>query len=828
MTIFTTKLYRSSFLLLLFLGAGFKVSAQFSGIIAFNLVKSAPGQNNFSAFCNQNQDATFYALDPATNPNAPVLKVDGLSIKVVAYPTQFRVENNFCSISGLQNYERKTRFSFEGDVDFDPVRINLQIVNSGSSAPQPVDITNDKGETFRTGNIPTSGATTVFFPTNFVDSKWIEFEAPVLRGLSLSFSQFNVNNVDPIVVPAVTAVNFPTAGRYNTPLNIGVQFDNNVNVTGTPQLAVSYGGTTYQADYISGSGTNTLQFQVPIAAGTNGEALTGVGSINLNGGGIRSSANGDFANLTLPGLIIPNDIFLDNAAPTVAISTPSNPTAAFPFDVSFTFSEEVQNFTLADIMVGNGTASNLQTADNTTFTADITPTAGNVTIDVAAAAATDLAGNDNTAATQLAVTAWPGFSVSGGSVIEGNSGTSNLTFTVTLPFAASGTVEIDYSTEINTGTATAGVDYTATSGTLTFNAGETSKTVAVPVNGDVTTERDESIRMFLDIGTITGNAGIFTNNATGIIRNDDAIINFNTASRLEGSGPIPVVATLFGDVNGGFTVDVNTTGGSATSGVDFTTITGQTLTFTGTNGEQQTFNLAITDDNLVEQNETINLALSNLQGNSVPVDISQAGTATIANDDAAAVTIADVSGAENGGNLTFTATLDNAVDGSFTVDVSTADGTATTADGDYTAITSQTLSFTGAAGETQSFTVTPTDESVVEADETFSVSLSNLVPAAVPAATIDITDGATGTITNDDNATISIASISLSEDGGAGTVAVTLDNPVQGGFSVTLSNTGGTATAGTDFTAINQTLNFAGTAGEVRNRHFYTHNRYRC
>ena len=104
---------------------------------------------------------------------------------------------------------------------------------------------------------------------------------------------------------------------------------------------------------------------------------------------------------------------------------------------------------------------------------------------------------------------------------------------------------------------------------------------------------------------------------------------------------------------------------------------------------------------------------------------------TINNDDSAAVTIADVSGNEDDGVITVTATLDNAVQGGFTVDVSTADGTATTADSDYTAVTSQTLTFVGTAGEMQTFTVTPTIDTKVEVDETLTISQSNLAATSL-------------------------------------------------------------------------------------------------
>ena len=87
--------------------------------------------------------------------------------------------------------------------------------------------------------------------------------------------------------------------------------------------------------------------------------------------------------------------------------------------------------------------------------------------------------------------------------------------------------------------------------------------------------------------------------------------------------------------------------------------------------------------------------------------------------------------------MTFTATLSAAVQGGFTVDVSTADGTATVADGDYTAVSGQTLTFAGTSGETQTFTITPGADTKVEPNETVMIAMSNLTGAS---GTVDISD----------------------------------------------------------------------------------------
>jgi hypothetical protein len=94
----------------------------------------------------------------------------------------------------------------------------------------------------------------------------------------------------------------------------------------------------------------------------------------------------------------------DTTAPTVTITcTQTGPTATSPLNFTFTLSEVSTDFALADITVGNGTAGNFA-GSGTSYTCDVTPTAGGaVTVDVAADAFHDAAGNGNTAATQFTI-----------------------------------------------------------------------------------------------------------------------------------------------------------------------------------------------------------------------------------------------------------------------------------------------------------------------------------------------------------------------------------------------------------------------------------------
>ena len=121
---------------------------------------------------------------------------------------------------------------------------------------------------------------------------------------------------------------------------------------------------------------------------------------------------------------------------------------------------------------------------------------------------------------------------------------------------------------------------------------------------------------------------------------------------------------------------------------------------------------------------------------------SQTLTVTTTDNDTATVTIADV-GVDEGDNATITLSVDLAVVGGFTVNVSTADSTAT-GGVDYTAISSQQVTFTGGtAGETQTISIVTVSDNDNEDSETFTISMSNSSKNSVV-----VTDNATVTIVN--------------------------------------------------------------------------------
>jgi hypothetical protein len=110
----------------------------------------------------------------------------------------------------------------------------------------------------------------------------------------------------------------------------------------------------------------------------------------------------------------------------------------------------------------------------------------------------------------------PALSIYDASVVEGDSGTSPMTFVVELVKQGMGTITVQYTTLA--GTAVPGEDYTAANGTLTFAPGETLKTISVPIIGDDVSEANETFTVRLQAPT--GGAVLARSVANGLILDD--------------------------------------------------------------------------------------------------------------------------------------------------------------------------------------------------------------------------------------------------------------------------------------------------------------------
>ncbi|MEP6645634.1 MAG: Calx-beta domain-containing protein [Saprospiraceae bacterium] len=254
-----------------------------------------------------------------------------------------------------------------------------------------------------------------------------------------------------------------------------------------------------------------------------------------------------------------------------------------------------------------------------------------------------------------------------------------------------------------------------------------------------------------------------------------------------------------------FSLTVNTADGTAVSTSDYTAIAGGMVTFTAGGSLTATVTVLVNKDDMVEANETFTVLLSGAPAGVILSDAS--GLGTILNDDSAVVTLTGTVSQNEGTNFVFSATLNNPVQGGFTIAYVTNDGTATLADADYTD-NDGSLVFTGTAGEVKTFTVISTNDNKVELNENFTVGLGAI--AMAPAGVTSTGSPQTGTILNDDAAIISIvAPIVQSEGTTPQAFLISISNPVDIAVGVSFNTTSGTAVSPFDFTAVtNQNVNF--------------------
>jgi len=418
------------------------------------------------------------------------------------------------------------------------------------------------------------------------------------------------------------------------------------------------------------------------------------------------------------------------------------------------------------------------------------------------------------------------FSIDNPTVAEGNASTTPLTFSISRTTNNTAS-SMDYA--ITGGTATSGSDYASlAAGTINYTAGgPLTQTITVTVNGDLVVEDNETVIITLSNPV---NGGIGTSPGTGTITNDDManlILSGGIAQNEGNSGPTSytITATLSAAVQGGFQVPYSTNNGTATTADNDYTDNDGTLTFTGTAGETKTITVLVNGDNKVELNETFTVALGTITASSVTqiAAITKAGspqTGTITNDDAAVVAIAgNINQPEATTPQTFSVILSNPVDVAVTVLFSTTDGTATTGDNDYNGIAGQTVTFPAGTTTTQTVPVTINNDTKVEDNEVYNVSLATLNASG---RNVSLgTSAGTGTILNDDAAVLTLSGGISQNEGNTGTTpfvfTATLNNAVQGGFTVAYTTNNGTATtADLDYVDNDGSVVFAGTAGETK------------
>jgi len=401
---------------------------------------------------------------------------------------------------------------------------------------------------------------------------------------------------------------------------------------------------------------------------------------------------------------------------------------------------------------------------------------------------------------------------------------TGATVELLVNFTVAGTAEL---TDFTVGTTGGLVTFNSMTGagTVTLGSGVNLVNITMTPTPDAVVEANETVVVTLQEETTGTNYNIGSPSVgTGTITNDDtATVTISapmTITEADADTTASFTVAVDNAVEGGFSVDFSSMLGTAEA-TDLS-VAGTSVSFDGNASESETISVTIVGDQIVEDNETFTLMLGTVTTGTPAGSVVVSGpmgsaTGTINNDDTAtlSLTAPTITEGDTDTTVTFSASVNAEVEGGFSAAVSASSADPLTAESTDFTLQTTSVSFDGTSvGETELITVTITGDNVVEDNETFTVTLGSVTaPSTEQQNDIDSSAAtATGTILNDDSATLSIVAASASVTEGATgmtdvTYTVSLDAPVEGDISVAL-NTSGSATATSDFTLAPTSVTF--------------------
>lgn len=333
---------------------------------------------------------------------------------------------------------------------------------------------------------------------------------PVSLGGNVTYA-ITVTNIGPLTATGVVVTNV---------LSPGVSF---VSATVSQGSAQVYGKTVVSS--LLGLGGNTSATVTIVATATNLGTVTNLTTVTRMEADayLLNNSNRTLTTVQVPTITI-NDVtlFEGNAGTANAVFTVSvTPAPAAPVTVNFatlTGSATAPG----DFSATNGMLSFVIGETNQSFAVRVVGDAAyeleeTFTVNLSGVANATLADSQGVA-TIRNDDAMPTLSIGDVILVEGNSGTTNATFAVTLSAASGLTTTVNYFTE--NGSAISGSDYTGQSSFLTLPAGVTSTNIVITVNGDLQIEGDEVF--YLDLSG-PGNATLLKREGFGFIMNDDGL-----------------------------------------------------------------------------------------------------------------------------------------------------------------------------------------------------------------------------------------------------------------------------------------------------------------
>jgi hypothetical protein len=387
--------------------------------------------------------------------------------------------------------------------------------------------------------------------------------------------------------------------------------------------------------------------------------------------------------------------------------------------------------------------------------------------------------------------------------------------TVTRVGDSEGTVTVDYAT--SDGTAIAGSDYTAVVGSLIFTDGVTSRTFTIGILDDTDYEGDETLN--ISLSNPSGDAELGSPVSVVLTIAEDEPVP--SAGSLQFSAPSytvnengTITSITVTRVNGSFgTVGVNyaSSDGTATAGSDYAAVSGSLIFADGVTS--RTFTIDIINDADYEGDETVNLSLSNPTGGA-GLGSPASAVLTIAEDEpvppagSLLFSAPTYTAAENGVKASITITRVGGSFGTVGVDYASSDGTAM-AGSDYTAVIGSLIFADGVTSRT--FTIDILDDADYEGDETISLALSNPTGGAglgSPASAV-LTIAEDEPVPPAGSLLFSAPTYTVAENGVTASITVTRVDGDFGTVGVNYASSDGTASAGSDYTAVIGSLSFA-------------------
>ena len=463
-------------------------------------------------------------------------------------------------------------------------------------------------------------------------------------------------------------------------------------------------------------------------------------------------------------------------------------------------------------------------ASTATFAVSIT---GDTTVEADEVLAVSVTGSTNSAVTTPSAVA--NYTITnddfaavtiGSTTVTGAEGGATPNFTVSLSKPSDSATTVTYT--ILNGTADTSTDITsATTGTVTLTAGQTVTTVSVSVSNDSLLESTENLSV-----SLTGISGTYTSSAISlgspvtqsltITDNETAVATVTPIGNLL---ELESVGTRLFEVA---LNTVNNTGNSITIGYSFAGSAGSPGDYSASpassvviapGGSLATITVTVTEDLLLESDETVIVTLNPTTNNPSVTGSSTAATLTIANNDSTTVTIAanDSSSTEAGDAGQFKVSL-GTVNNTLAPIVVNYSLTGSAAASDYSPVSG---SVTIGIGQSEAFiTVNPSDDALLESDEYVVATLLGTNNTSAPVNTTP----ATVTIVDNDTATVSISpSATTLVEGTSGifTIALNKVNNTNSPITVTYSS-GGDATAPADYATLTGTAVIAVGSSDVQ------------